>query len=103
MQGTKTNTDITFSVDKVVSKLYGEKVPDSFEIGDRMRQRLLHECKSIAASRERIKADIEAFHRVRDEMEQVRRREERVQSILGLFGLDEIARIHEREAELASA
>jgi hypothetical protein len=103
MLGIKVYRDITFSVDKVVSQLYSDRVPDSLEIAGRMRQRLLHECKSIAVGRERIEADIEAYHRVKDEMEQVRRRESRVNSILGVFGLNEVARIHEHEPELASA
>jgi hypothetical protein len=102
-QGTKTNRDITFSVDTVHSRLYSDRVPDRFEIAERMRQRLLHECKSIAASRERIKADIEAYHRVVDELGQVSRREKRANSILGVFGVEEIARIFEEDSELRSA
>ena len=68
-----------------------------------LRQRLLHECKSIAASRERVKVDIEAYHRVVDELAQVSQREKRVNSIIGVLGVDEIARIYEDENELRSA
>lgn len=105
MQGesTKINRDITISVYKVMSMSYSDLMPDRFEIAERMRQRLLHECKSIAAGRERIKADIEAYHRVRDEMEQIAAREERVKSVLGVLGLHESSRIIEEEAELARA
>ncbi len=99
----KINHDITISVDKVTSRLYSDLVPDRFEITERLRRRLLHECKSIAASRERIKADIDAYHRVIDEMEQVSRREKRVNSIVGVLGLDELARIYDKESELRSA
>jgi hypothetical protein len=102
-QGTKIDSDITFSIDKVASRLYRDLVPDRFEVAERMRQRLLHECKSIAASRERIKSDIEAYHRVVDELGQVSRREKRVNSIIGVLGLDEIARIYEEENDLRSA
>ena len=63
----------------------------------------MHECKSIAASRVRIRADIEAYHRVVDELEQVSRREKRVNSILGVFGLAEVARIHEADSDLTVA
>ena len=103
MLGNKINRDITVSVDTVSSRLYSDRVPDSSEIAERMHQRLLHECRSMAASRERIKGDIEAYHRVKDEMEQALRREKRIYSILGVLGLHEVARIHEHEAELASA
>jgi len=76
-----------------MSKSYSDRVADKFEIAERMRQRLSHECKSIAQGRERIKPDIEAFHRVQDEMELIERREKRVNNILGTLGLNETQRI----------
>jgi len=78
--------DITLSLTKVASWLYGLHVPDRYEIGERMKQRLQYEFKAIAASRDRIKADIEAYHRVRDEMSQLARRERRINTIVGVLG-----------------
>jgi hypothetical protein len=102
-EGNKINRDITISVDTVMSESYIGRVPDRFEIAERMRQRLLHECRTIAAGRERIKSDVEAYHRVRDEMEQIAAREERVNRILGVLGLHESGRILEEEEDLARA
>jgi hypothetical protein len=95
--------NITFLLTKVASWLHTLCVPDRYEIGERMRQRLLHECKSIAASRERIKSDIEAYHRVVDELEQVAKREKRINRIVGVFGEKECERLEEENKELRSA
>jgi hypothetical protein len=102
-QGQRINRDITVEVDTVITRLYSDRVPDRFEVGERMRQRLLHECKSIVAGQERIKNEIAVYHRVKDEMEQIERREKRVNTIIGMFGMEETGRIFEEEKELTGA
>jgi hypothetical protein len=78
-------------------------MPDAFDVAERMKQRLLHECKSLAASRERIKADIEAYYRVKDELESMERRERRIKRILGVFGPESLRELYEHDERLPKA
>jgi hypothetical protein len=95
--------DITFFLDKVALWLYGLCVPDRYEIGERMKQRLQYEFKAITSSRDRIKADIEAYHRVRDEMSQLSRRENRVKAIVGVLGANACEEYAKADKEFDSA
>jgi len=95
---------ITFLLTKVASWLYDVRsMPDRYEIGERMKQRLQYEFKAITAARDRIKADIEAYHRVRDEMSQLSRRENRVKAIVGVLGANACDEYAKADKEFDSA
>jgi hypothetical protein len=79
-------SEATFFIDKVMYRLYSLVMPGSNDILERMKQRLIHECKRLTAVRNEMTALSEPYNRFLDLREEQIKREKRAAQILGVLG-----------------
>ena len=78
-------SDITFFVDKVMSRLYRLIVPQGFDIAELMHQRLMHDGKRVQAIRDEMKGLAETYNRYLDLQNEWQRREKRIKRVAAIL------------------
>lgn len=94
----KINSDITFFLDKVMSKFYilVMKVPDrevepSLKMEDQMRDRLRHEYEKMRTAEQRMKELASCYNEYIDLRDETAKRRERVLRILAMVGSHDLS------------